>query len=70
MSLILEGCDGFIDVNGTTLPNKEVDCTNGSGDNCYSVKGNDLTDVYPIVFHDATVEPYSPGARYILNTSK
>ena len=29
-----------------------------------------MTDVYPIVFHDGTVEPASQAARYVLTTSK
>lgn len=72
-----EQCRGFIDVNGPTLPNKEVTCTDG--DNATSdvqhpcaVKNdaNHLTDIFPIVFHDSTVEPASDAARYVLSTSK
>ncbi len=68
----LEHCAGFIDVNGVTLPNKEVRCTNGAGDTCNYVKNNarDMTDVFPVFFHDATVEPASPPAKYVLTTSK
>ncbi len=74
----LNNCLGFIDVNGVTLPNKEVRCTNHGATNmdvpdatCY-VKNNatDMTDIFPIVFHDATVEPASSAAKYVLTTSK
>ena len=79
----LNGCIGFIDVNGATLPNKEVTCSaagaGGTADAAsHSVEApcvvkNDakhMTDVFPIVFHDATVEPASDAAKYILTTSK
>ena len=78
-------CLGFIDVNGATLPNKEVTCSAG-GEGDASVAGkatnavetpcvvkndaNHMTDVFPIVFHDATVEPASNAAKYVLTTSK
>jgi prepilin-type N-terminal cleavage/methylation domain-containing protein len=70
-------CVGFIDVNGTSYPNKEVTCTNTeetalSPDIPCTVKndGTHLTDIYPIVFHDAVVEPASNAAKYILSTTK
>ncbi len=79
----LSNCIGFIDVNGATLPNKEVTCSaagaGGTADEAsFSVEApcvvkNDakhMTDVFPIVFHDATVEPASDAAKYILTTSK
>ena len=79
-----EKCRGFIDVNGATLPNKAVTCTpdaagSGAGakattaveDPCI-VKNNaqNMTDVFPIVFHDATVEPASDAAKYVLTSAK
>ena len=82
---VLNGCLGFIDVNGATLPNKEVTCSaipdGGKGtankatlnpDSPCTVKNDaaHMTDVFPIVFHDATVEPASDAAKYILTTSK
>ncbi|MCM1339322.1 MAG: hypothetical protein NC191_06600, partial [Muribaculaceae bacterium] len=70
-------CAGFIDVNGATLPNREVSCTDASADNTKvetpcTVKNdaNHMTDVFPVVFHDATVEPASAAAKYVLTTSK
>ena len=81
----LANCMGFIDVNGATLPNKEVTCsavvTTGKNTANKASKNPDapctvkndaahMTDVFPIVFHDATVEPASDAAKYILTTSK
>ena len=84
-------CLGFIDVNGATLPNKEVTCEtvedtgltggevgvdnegNGgrpTGSCVVPNNANNMTDVFPIVFHDATVEPATNAARYVLNTAK
>lgn len=71
----LSHCTGFIDVNGVTLPNTEVTCSNGKenkvGSGCvvYNNSGH-LADVFPIVFHDATVEPASGAAQYILDSAK
>lgn len=71
----LRFCLGFIDVNGASLPNKEVSCSSGSE----SLSKNDcivkndakhLTDIYPIRFHDGIVEPASAAARYVLKTAK
>jgi hypothetical protein len=73
----LNHCRGFIDVNGVTLPNKEVSCTatNSATQNVQepcTVKNDasHMTDIFPIVFHDATVEPASDAAKYILTSSK
>lgn len=79
----LKDCHGFIDVNGTTLPNKEVTCSAVNGGGTVDKASNTIqfpctvkndakhmTDVFPIVFHDATVEPASDAAKYILTSSK
>jgi len=73
----LKDCLGFIDVNGATLPNKEVSCTTTNSatqkvDTPCAVKNdaNHMTDVFPIVFHDSTVEPASDAAKYVLTSSK
>ena len=76
----LAGCIGFIDVNGTTLPNKEVTCGNSATEFTATTNvetpctvKNDakhMTDVFPVVFHDATVEPASDAAKYVLTSSK
>ncbi len=71
-------CLGFIDVNGVTLPNKEVQCTTGytsadieyAGDCYVKNNANDMTDVFPIIYHDGVVEPFSNAAKYVLSTSK
>ena len=76
-------CVGFIDVNGLTLPNKEVNCgpaagsitdaaTNNLVQTPCTVKNDSkhMTDIFPIVFHDATVEAASNAAKYVLTTSK
>ena len=59
----LANCIGFIDVNGVSLPNKEVTCADGTssldvGTACtLKTTGSKVGDVYPIVFHNGTVEP-------------
>lgn len=71
----MQHCVGFIDVNGTILPNKEVTCSSGTNsltkNDC--VVKNDaqhMTDVYPIRFHDGVVEPASAAAKCVLRTAK
>ena len=71
-------CRGFIDVNGTTLPNKEVTCSIASATAIASTVGDcivrnnatDMGDIFPVVFHDGTVEPITNAARYVLNQAK
>ena len=73
-------CLGFIDVNGSTLPNKEVTCSDGANANkakntvetpcVVKNNANNMTDVFPIIFHDATVEPASNAAKYVLTSAK
>ncbi|MGN0030455.1 MAG: type II secretion system protein [Candidatus Gastranaerophilaceae bacterium] len=70
-------CIGFIDVNGTTLPNKEVRCSDGKSHskdiNTTCIVPNKpqyLGDVFPIAFYDDTVAPASAAAIYILKTTK
>ena len=73
-------CLGFIDVNGATLPNKEVTCSDGTNKNkaantvetpcVVKNNANNMTDVFPIIFHDATVEPASNAAKYVLTSAK
>lgn len=76
----LAHCLGFIDVNGTTLPNKEVTCgtsaSSGTSDlspdrPCVVKRdAKHVTDIYPVVFHDATVEPVSNAAVALLRDAK
>jgi hypothetical protein len=72
-------CVGFIDVNGATLPNKEVACGTGSTrtseyspETPCAVKNDatHMTDIFPVVFHDATVEPATNATKYVLTSSK
>lgn len=73
-----ETCRGFIDVNGATLPNREVQCSNSAitdiastvGDCVVRNNATDLSDIFPVVFHDSTVEPITNAARYVLNQAK
>ena len=72
-----KACKGFIDVNGPTLPNKEVRCSAASGAVASSVgncivrnNASDMGDIFPVVFHDGTVEPITDAGRYVLNQSK
>ncbi len=71
----LSECFGFIDVNGVSLPNKEVTCSSGSNllkDNTCIVKNDakHMTDIYPVRFHNGSVVPGSAAARYVLKTAK
>lgn len=72
----MSNCVGFIDVNGVTLPNREVNCSRGenkveAGADCVvENNANRLLDVYPIVFNGASVEPASGAAKYVLDTEK
>ena len=67
-------CVGFIDVNGISLPNEETDCSDGKDtenvDIPCTVKSRDIKDVYPVLFHNATVEPVTAARKYVLNTAK
>ncbi len=76
LGIDMSNCIGFIDVNGLSLPNREVNCTRGenkvdAGADCV-VENNasNLLDVYPIFFNGASVEPASGAARYVLDTEK
>lgn len=73
----LNNCLGFVDVNGPTGPNKQVSCSNPSdtkldpSDNCeIAMTGSAMGDVFPIVFHDGTVEPATNAAKMALVRSK
>jgi len=72
-------CYGFIDVNGTTLPNRVVKCSNGSvasgpassaGDCIVRNNATDMGDIFPVMFHDGVVEPATAAARYVMAQSK
>ncbi len=69
-------CHGFIDVNGATLPNKEVSCdangANAAANTTCTVPNTaaNMTDVFPVIFYNSTVEPSTDAGRYVLTTSK
>ncbi len=61
-------------VNGLNGPNKEVECTTGKisydlKESC-TVKGRDVTDIYPFIFYDSTIEPLTNAADYVLKSAK
>lgn len=77
ITTIAKTCGGFIDVNGPTLPNREVKCSKTAvavassvGDCVVRNNAADMGDIFPVVFHDGTVEPVTNAARYVLNQAK
>jgi len=75
----LRQCLGFIDVNGGALPNREITCETAANTaldpsavgNCtISMTGGAMGDVFPIVFHNGTVEPASNAAKLALTRGK
>ena len=68
-------CLGFIDVNGTSRPNKLVSCNNPALNLAdiavcnVSADAQHMTDVYPVVFLDGSVLPATPAARAVLQAS-
>lgn len=70
-------CVAWLDVNGISLPNKEVRCSDGKSHskdlNTDCIVPNSpkyMGDVFPIALYDDSASPASAAARYILNTSK
>ena len=57
-------CYGFIDVNGTKAPNKEVVCDAAPSNDSCTVKSP--TDIYPVKFFDQSVLPTSVAAKAVL----
>ncbi|MBQ8460089.1 type II secretion system protein [bacterium] len=75
IDLINNDCGLYIDVNGFNGPNKEIRCSNDvktdlTPDTPCVVKNSDITDIFPVVFHDDIVEPATNAAKYVLNTAK
>ena len=73
----LKNCIGFVDVNGTALPNKETVCQTANDtaldptQPCtVTSKASEIGDIFPIVFHDGTVEPASNAAKAVLTRGK
>lgn len=70
-------CIAWLDVNGISLPNKEVRCSDGKSHttdiNADCVVPNSpkyMGDVFPIALYDESASPASAAAKYVLNTSK
>ena len=57
----LANCLGFVDVNGPNPPNSEVSCADGdtviSVNTTCKVTNGSMSDIFPVVFHDGSVEP-------------
>lgn len=71
----LSNCIGFIDTNGTTMPNTEVHCATAASTKLDTtttceINTNGLGDVYPIVLHDGIVEPASNAAKAVFTKGK
>ena len=73
----LKDCVGFIDVNGTALPNKETICQTKSETKLdpstpciVTDQASQIGDIFPIVFHDGTVEPASNAGKAVLTRGK
>ncbi len=70
------GCYGILDLNGVSLPNKETVCSSGtntqaveSAGDCI-VKTKDINDIFPIVFYDGMVQPYTSAGWAVLKNAK
>ncbi len=70
-------CIAWLDVNGVSLPNREVRCSDGKSHtidiNADCVVPNSpkfMGDVFPIIIYDESASPASAAAKYVLNTSK
>ncbi len=62
-------CVGYIDVNGGSMPNKEVTCEDGNAnsENCVvPQKANFMTDIYPVEFYDNIMMPSTNAGMYVL----
>lgn len=62
----LANCIGFIDVNGSTPPNREVKCADEStvlsiNTTCKVTNGS-MGDIFPVIFHDGHVRPATNAA--------
>jgi prepilin-type N-terminal cleavage/methylation domain-containing protein len=69
-------CQGYIDVNGASLPNKPLACEdvdkiraiNADDYQDCTISSKDLGDVVPIFFYDQTVVPATNAARALFNS--
>ncbi len=74
-----DGCVGWIDVNGATMPNAESLCVETGVTGLYADASKTCTvksdaahtrDIYPVVFHDGIVEAATYAGRAVLSTAK
>ena len=73
-NLIDGGCYGYIDVNNVSMPNTEVNCGSDviigpyPSSPCVVAKNAaQMTDIYPVVYHDGTLEAATNAASYVLS---
>lgn len=72
----LSSCIGFIDVNGTEAPNKEISCSKGenaimeSSDCVVDMREKHMRDVFPVVFYDSSVEPATAAGKFVMSNKK
>ena len=73
------GCIGYIDVNGTAMPNAEIRCKGNANAALYKTGASDcqvpndaahMKDIFTVVYHDGIVEPASNASRYVLSAAK
>ena len=62
-SAAINDCIGFIDVNGAVGPNQVISCKDAENGNC---DASEITDIYPVIFHDQMVEPATASAKAVL----
>jgi prepilin-type N-terminal cleavage/methylation domain-containing protein len=64
-------CYAMIDVNGTSLPNKETVCSTGTYNRLVRTSGNcvvkqkDIQDIFAVAFYDGSVEPTTSPTWYV-----
>lgn len=73
----LAKCVGFIDVNGTESPNKEITCKKGenlvmqnTSDCVVDMSEKRMNDVFPVLFYDTSVEPATSAGKYVMSNRK
>ena len=72
----LSKCIGFVDVNGTEAPNKEISCKKGDNyvmdkSDCVVDMGEKhMRDVFPVVYYGTSLEPATSAGKYVLSNKK
>ncbi|MBQ8460100.1 hypothetical protein IJ541_08380, partial [bacterium] len=73
---IMNTISAYIDVNGTSKPNKNTTCDDllgfdeGGQENPCIVKNKDINDIFQVGMYNSTVIPYDNAGAYVLNTAK